>query len=96
MGRAILNVESLAISEREAKELAASIVRVSELYDLPLLDEKTRAWLGLGMTMASVYGTRIGAWYIGEERKRKERRAAAAAAKQAGPEMVYPMAVGVN
>jgi len=70
MGAALLKMPDLALTEEEAKHLATAITRVSELYELPLLDEKTRAWMNLGIVGFEVYGTRIVAHMA--ERKKKQ------------------------
>jgi hypothetical protein len=59
MVASLMKMPSLILTEEEAKRLAAAITRVSELYDVPILDEKTRAWLNLSMVGFEVYGTRI-------------------------------------
>lgn len=55
----IFKAELLALDEEESKRLANAAVQVTQLYDIPLLDEKSRAWLNLGMVAADVYGTRF-------------------------------------
>lgn len=59
MGAAFLKTPQLALDETEAKNLGDAVSRVTELYDIPLMDEKSRAWLNLGMVAAGVYGPRI-------------------------------------
>ena len=70
MGASLLKVPDLALTEEEAKHLAAAITRVTELYEVPLMDEKTRAWFNLGIVGFEVYGTRIVAHMA--ERKKKQ------------------------
>lgn len=70
MGAAVLKIPSLALTEEEAKRLATAITRVTELYEVPILDEKTRAWLNLSIVGFEVYGTRVVAAMA--ERKKKE------------------------
>lgn len=60
----IAKTPELRITEEEAKTLGEAAARVSELYDIPLVDEKTRAWLNLGMAATQVYGTRVAAVVI--------------------------------
>ena len=57
------------LTEDESKRLASAITRVSELYEVPFLDEKSRAWINLGLVGVEVYGTRITAAMV--ERKKK-------------------------
>lgn len=71
MGAAFLKSPQLIITEDEAKQLSDAVTRVTELYDVPLMDEKSRAWVNLAMVGASVYGTRVAAVFV--ERKRKPR-----------------------
>jgi hypothetical protein len=59
MGAFWFEMPSLILEDEETKNLAEAITRVSQLYDVPMLDEKTRAWLNLGMVGANVYGTRV-------------------------------------
>jgi len=49
----------LELTEEESKKLATAITRVVEQYELPLLDERSLAWIGLGMAGVQVYGTRL-------------------------------------
>lgn len=70
MGASLLKMPSLVLTEEEAKHLANAITRVTELYEVPILDEKTRAWLNLSMVGFEVYGTRIVAAMA--DRKKKQ------------------------
>jgi hypothetical protein len=55
-----LKEESIELSPDEAEKLAKSITRLTELYgNIPGMDEKTRAWVNLGITTSTIYGTRI-------------------------------------
>ena len=55
-----LKYPEIELTADESEKLAASITRVSELYgDIPGIDEKTMAWIKLGGTAATIYGTRI-------------------------------------
>jgi hypothetical protein len=49
----------LELTEGEAKKLGQAVERVTELYEVPLLDERSRAWINLGLVGFEVYGTRI-------------------------------------
>jgi hypothetical protein len=49
----------IMLTDEESAILAAGINRVTELYELPILDEKSRAWMNLVMVGFQVYGTRI-------------------------------------
>lgn len=51
--------ELLQITKEEAEELSAAITRVTQLYDVHLLDEKTWAFLNLALVVGNVYGTRL-------------------------------------
>ena len=84
MGAVLLKNPSLIITEDESKRLAAAITRVSELYEIPLLDEKARAWINLGLVGVEVYGTRITAAIV--ERKKK----APAPSPASSPQIIRP------
>ena len=49
----------IELTEGEAKKLGQAVERVTELYEVPLLDERSRAWINLGLVGFEVYGTRI-------------------------------------
>jgi hypothetical protein len=49
----------LELTEGEANKLGQAVERVTELYEVPLLDERSRAWINLGLVGFEVYGTRI-------------------------------------
>jgi len=61
---ALMKQPGLMITEEESAKLAAAVNRVVELYDVPLLDERSRAWIGLSLVGVEVYGTRIAAAVI--------------------------------
>lgn len=62
--------ELLAITEDEAQKMSAAITRVTELYEIRILPEKTMAWINLSVTLASVYGPRIAASSLKAKRKK--------------------------
>ncbi len=55
----MLKTELLQITKDESEELSAAITRVTQLYDVHLLDEKSWAFLNLALVMGNVYGTRL-------------------------------------
>lgn len=59
MGAIALKTPELMITEDESKQLASAINRVTELYDIPILSEKSMAWMGLAMAAGTVYGPRL-------------------------------------
>jgi len=69
MCSSLLTIPSLSITENESEQLATAINRVIELFEIPMLDEKTRAWINLGMVGVRVYGTRVTAAIV--ERKKE-------------------------
>lgn len=69
MGATLVKNPTLVLTEDESKQLAAAITRVTELYDVPLLDEKTRAWINLGIVGVQVYGTRITSVIVDKKKK---------------------------
>jgi hypothetical protein len=55
-----LKTPEIELTPEEAAKLGESVARVTELYaDIPGMDEKTMAWVKLGGTAATIYGTRI-------------------------------------
>ena len=66
---ALTKQPSLVLTEDESEKLGNAINRVVELYDVPLLDERSRAWIGLSLVSVEVYGTRIAAAVV-EAKKR--------------------------
>ena len=54
-----LKAEELELDEKEAKSLSDSILRLTELYDIPLPSEKVMAWIMLGKTAGTIYGPRL-------------------------------------
>lgn len=59
MGSLLLGIPEILLTQDEAKQLAEAVNRVTELYDIPLMDEKTYAWVQLGMVASTIYGPRI-------------------------------------
>jgi len=69
MGATFLKVPELALSEDESKALGEAVVKVTELYDVPMMDEKTLAWVNLAMVASGIYGPRIVAAKINHSKK---------------------------
>lgn len=59
MGAMFLKIPELMINEEESKQLAEAINKVTELYDIPILSDKSMAWMGLAMAAGSIYGPRM-------------------------------------
>ena len=59
MASNFLRIPELALTEDESKLLSAAVLRVSELYELPLLNEKAMAWINLTLVAGTIYGPRI-------------------------------------
>lgn len=76
MGAAFLKIPDMALTEDESRNLATAVVRVTELYDLPLMSEEARAWINLTMVAGNVYGTRIASHAIEAKRARTAAREA--------------------
>jgi hypothetical protein len=55
----VLKSPDLELDEDEAAKLGRAVSRVSELYDIPLMDEKTRAWMALAGVAGSIYAPRV-------------------------------------
>lgn len=69
VGAALIKEPVFAITEEEAAILSKGITRVSDLYDVPFVDEKTRAWLNLTMALGQVYGPRVATVIINKKKK---------------------------
>jgi hypothetical protein len=59
MGATFLKMPEMAINEDESKALSDAVTRVTELYDIPLMDEKTMAWVNLAIVASGVYAPRF-------------------------------------
>jgi len=70
MGASFLKVPELMMTEEEANQLAVAIRRVSDLYEVPLLDEKTMAWINLGIVGSKIYGPRVIAATVNSKAKK--------------------------
>lgn len=55
----LLHAEKLKLSEEESQQLAKAITRVTSLYEVPLMSEKQRAWIGLAFTAGCIYIPRM-------------------------------------
>lgn len=56
---AFLKTPELALDADEAKKLSEAVSTVANLYEVPLLDEKSQAWLGLAMCGGMIYFPRV-------------------------------------
>jgi hypothetical protein len=55
-----LKTPEIELTTEESVRLGESVARVAEVYGtIPGMDEKTMAWVKLGGTAATIYGTRI-------------------------------------
>lgn len=70
MGAMFVNQPTLMLEQQEAKQLSEAITAVTELYELPFLDEKSQAWAALGFCVATIYAPRIVAM-VNENKKKK-------------------------
>jgi hypothetical protein len=59
MGASFLKIPELMLEETEAKQLSDAVSRVSELYEIPLMDERTMAWVNLAIVAGGIYGPRV-------------------------------------
>ncbi len=59
MGASFLKVPELTLTNEESEALCEAIMRVTELYDIPLVDEKTMAWVNLAMVAGGIYAPRF-------------------------------------
>jgi hypothetical protein len=88
MGASFLKMPEFAITEAEAKNLADATERVTALYDLSLLSEKTVAWIHLTIIAAGTYGPR----YVAVSTRKKEAKIPVAPA----PVSPFPTGSGFN
>ncbi len=72
MAAAFLKVPELALTMEESENLSEAITRVSELYDIPLMDEKTMAWVNLAIVAGGIYGPRFVAAKINKQKSNQE------------------------
>ena len=56
---AFAHVPEFEIDKEEARILAEATQTLTELYDMPIMSEKTAAWVKFGMAINQVYGPRI-------------------------------------
>jgi hypothetical protein len=54
-----LNIPELNLDDSESKKLSKAVTRVTELYEIPLPDEKIQAWVMLAVTCSGIYGPRL-------------------------------------
>lgn len=64
-------VPELVMSEPESKSLAAASIEVLKFYPGIVPDEKTLAWINLGMVASTIYGTRFAAMRIRIAREKR-------------------------
>ncbi len=69
MGSIMLKIPELSMTAEESSELAEAINTVTELYDVPLMDEKTMAWINLAMVGAKVYAPRVVAITVNKKKQ---------------------------
>jgi len=71
MGAAFLKVPELMLTEDESKQLGDAVTRVTELYEVPLMDEKTLAWVNLAIVASGIYGPRTVAVVVNKKKEAK-------------------------
>ncbi|MGE3387941.1 MAG: hypothetical protein AB7K41_14520 [Bdellovibrionales bacterium] len=59
---------TLALDESEATQVAEAVSNVGKHYNIPV-SPVTQAWIGLGMTVASIYGGKFAAIKFRKEMK---------------------------
>lgn len=52
---AMLKMDAIKIPKSACEELAEAILQVSELYEIPLMDEKSMAWMNLAGVACKIY-----------------------------------------
>lgn len=54
---------TIELTDEESEKLARAITNVTEQYEMPILDPRSRAWMYLGLVGFELYGSRaIAAW----------------------------------
>lgn len=81
MMAAFLKTPEFIIDTEESKALSEAISTVAELYPIPLLDEKSQAWIALAMCAGGIYGPRV----IAVVNNKKKNR----------PQVVQPISRGI-
>lgn len=72
MGGSFFGVHELMLTQEESHTLADAMQRVSDLYEVSVIPEKTMAWIQFSIVAASIYGPR----YVGyKNRVKGEKRA---------------------
>ena len=56
---AFVHVPEFDIDKEEARILAEATQTLTELYEMPIMSEKTAAWVKFGMAINQVYGPRV-------------------------------------
>lgn len=72
VGAKITKVPELELSKEECIQLADAMMNVARFYDIPVLAEKTVAWVSLGMVAFSIYAPRVTARSINTKKKTVE------------------------
>ena len=90
---ALAKAPAWALTVEESAKLSDSINTVTALYDVAVLDERSRAWLGLAMTAAEVYGTRIATEVIKAQKRARERSGVTPIRPQEQPAQATPRSV---
>jgi hypothetical protein len=73
MGSSMLNAEEFSLTAEESETLAEATTRVSQLYDIAIMGEKTAAWIGLAFTAGTIYGPRALALRARQRTEAKEK-----------------------
>lgn len=74
MGALFLKAPGLNLEETEARMLAKMIENVNEVFGLPELSEKAECLVNVGVTLITVYGTRIFATVKDGADKKEEKK----------------------
>lgn len=59
MAATMMEAPEFAVTEEESDKLAAAVSKVTELYDVAIMGEKTAAWVGLAVAGGTIYGPRL-------------------------------------
>jgi len=68
----LLKTPEWALTDEEAEKYGKAVSRVTELYDIPMMDEKSRAWLNLGIVSMEISAPRIAAVILGKKKRQPQ------------------------
>lgn len=64
----LTKIEEIELTDEESEKLSEAAIRLTTLYGVGVVDEKTIAWANLVIAMGSVYGPRVGAVLLNKKK----------------------------